>query len=53
MNKDEPVFIKDTLSQGRVEFCVDHMFQTICDTSWNNTDASVTCGELGFSKNGI
>ena len=46
------VFIKDTLSQGRVEICVNETFQTICDDDWDNVDASVLCSELGFSTYG-
>ena len=46
-------FVKDTLSRGRVEVCIGGRFGTICDGGWNNQDASVVCGQLGFSPYGI
>ena len=48
----QSILIKDTLSQGRVEVCRDGAFMTVCDSGWNNIDASVLCSELGFSKYG-
>lgn len=47
-------FIKDQLSQGIVEVCVNQSFKTIVrDTFWSNEDASVVCQQLGFSKYGV
>lgn len=37
---------------GRVEVCVELSWTTICDTSWDNLDASVICSQLGFSRYG-
>ena len=37
---------------GRVEVCVELSWTTICDTSWDNLDASVICFQLGFSRYG-
>lgn len=48
----QSVLLKDTVSQGRVEVCVDNEFRTVCDSGWNNTDASIICTELGFSRYG-
>ena len=45
-------FIKDTLSQGRVEICINGIFGTVCAEDWSNEDASVVCRELGFSASG-
>ena len=45
-------FIKDTLSQGRVEICIRGTFGTICAEDWSNEDASVVCREQGFSTFG-
>ena len=48
----DSVFIKDALSRGRVEICVNQTYRTICEDNWNNADASVLCAELGFSPYG-
>ena len=47
-----PIMIKDTVSRGRVEVCVNQTFQTVCEDNWSNDDASVLCSELGFSRYG-
>ncbi len=46
------VLIKDTVSRGRVEICINGTFQRVCEEHWDNTDASVLCSELGFSPYG-
>ena len=48
----DSVLIKDTLSRGRVEICVEGTFRTICEDDWSNQDASVLCSELGLSRYG-
>ena len=45
-------FIKDELSMGRVEVCVNSEWRTICSGQWDNPDSSVVCRQLNFSPYG-
>ena len=44
--------IKDQVSRGIVEVCVNGSYRRVCDDGWDNRDASVVCSQMGFSRYG-
>ena len=35
-------------NEGRLEYCIDGVWNTVCDDAWNRKDAQVACRQLGM-----
>ena len=38
--------------EGRVEVCINGLWASICDKSWDKTDAHIVCREMGYPELG-
>ena len=50
---DGTFYIGFDLAVGRIEICIDGVWNPVCQDFWTEADAAVTCHQLGFSRAGI
>jgi len=49
---EETLYGKSGVRAGRVDICVNGTKGTVCNAQWDHKDASVVCGQLGYSPYG-
>lgn len=42
----------NTMYEGRVEFCYNNQWGTVCDDAFGRADSAVLCRQLGFGYSG-
>ena len=47
------LFNQSSLSDGEVEYCLGSTWTPVCGDDWDESEAAVTCRQLGFSGEGI
>ena len=41
--------VSDSFSEGTVLICYNNEYGTVCDDFWDELEAKVVCGQLGYS----
>ena len=49
---DNSYYTDNQLSVGRLELCIGGQWGIACQDYWSNSEASVVCHQLGFSRVG-
>ena len=51
--QSETYYIDGSLAAGRIELCIDGVWNPVCEDFWTDADAAVACHQLGFSRYGL
>ena len=43
----------EKIGEDRVDICFNNTYGSICADFWDEVDAQVVCGQLGFMRNGL
>ena len=50
---DSSGYCGSNLMSGRLEYCIDEAWGSVCNNMWSVSDATVACAQLGYSVSGI